>query len=222
MKSVKEQKIIIIGGNSGIGKALAVSAEHLGYSVVTASRQTGLDMTDPDSLISFFEQYAPFDHLVITAGSAAPGGPFRDLALQALQQGVTTKLWGTLTAVKTALDFINPHGSITLTSGVVAHKAVAGTSPKTLINAALEGVLKPLALELAPLRLNMISPGLTDTAAYQHLAPEARASLFDNAAAKHPLGRIATAHDVAQGYLFAIENPSLTGASLHIDAGGKL
>ncbi|CAJ1890613.1 General stress protein 39 [Aeromonas jandaei] len=213
---------VVIGGHSGIGQAVAEALALRPGRVITASRENGLDISDTGSINAFFGALGTIDNLIITAGSQAPGGALLELDLQAAKQAFDTKFWGTLNSIRSAAAHLSPQGSITLTSGFLARKTVPGTLVKTAMNAALESAAKILARELAPIRVNVVSPGLTDTNAYAGLAPEARQAMLARAAATLPAGRYGQATDLAAGYLLAIDNPFMTGATIDIDGGALI
>jgi NAD(P)-dependent dehydrogenase (short-subunit alcohol dehydrogenase family) len=213
---------VVIGGHTGIGEAVVAALSSRPGRVIAASRRDGVDVTDPATLEAFFQRHGPLDHLVITAGSQAPGGNFLALDHVAAKSAFDTKFWGTLAIIKAAAPHLKANGSITLTSGFLARKTVPGTLVKTAMNAALEASAKILARELAPLRINVISPGLTDTTAYQAMPPEARQAMLDRAATSLPAGRYGRAQDIAAGYLLAIDNPFMTGATIDLDGGALI
>ncbi len=222
MTPLHKARAIVIGGTSGIGASVADTLEVRGVEVIRASRATGLDLTKAAALVNWFKAQGPFDHLIVTAGSQAPGGTFPALDLDAAGAAFDVKFWGSVRAVQAAIPFIRAGGSITLTSGFLARRTTPGTFTKTAMNAALEATVKLLANELAPLRVNAISPGLTDTEAYAALPADKRAAMLSEAAARLPAGRVAQPQDVAAGYLFAIENPSVTGTIVDIDGGALI
>lgn len=213
---------VVIGGHSGIGEAVVTALSNRLGRVIAASRRDGVDVTDPATLEAFFQRHGPLDHLVITAGSQAPGGHFLALDSAAAKSAFDTKFWGTLAIIKAAAPHLKSNGSITLTSGFLARKTVPGTLVKTAMNAALEASAKILARELAPLRINVVSPGLTDTSAYQAMSPEARQAMLERAATTLPAGRYGRAQDIAAGYLLAIDNSFMTGATIDIDGGALI
>lgn len=213
---------IIIGGTSGIGRAVADALSLRPGRVIRASRSTGLDVANPAALRTWFNAQGPFDHLVFTAGSQAPGGAFTRLDLAEAKAGFDTKFWGSVQAAQAAAGLLRSGGTITLTSGFLARRTVPGTFTKTAMNAALEAVAKLLAKELAPLRVNVVSPGMTETEAYEGMDPAARRAMLESAAARLPAGRVAQPQDVAAGYLFAIDTPSVTGAVIDIDGGALI
>lgn len=210
---------VVVGGHSGIGRAVASALQERPGRLEVASRRSGLDLADEKAIAAYFEQLGPIDHVVVTAGSAAPGGKWADVDMGAARAAFDVKFWGTVVVAREAAKRLRPGGSITLTSGFLSRRATAGTFVKTAMNAALEAVAKVLAKELAPLRVNVVSPGLTDTEAYAGMPQEARSAMLDRAASQLPAGRYGRAEDLAQAYLLAIDNPFMTGAVIDVDGG---
>ncbi len=215
-------KSIVIGGTSGIGRAVCDALSRRPGTVVAASRSKGMDISDRTSIARFFEEQIDLDHLIITAGSQAPGGEVSALDLTAARQAFETKFWGSIETAQIASKYMRAGGSITLTSGFLARRTVPGTFTKTAMNAALEASTRLLARELAPLRVNVVSPGLTDTEAYAGMDSTARSSMLQNAANTLPAGRVARAEDLAAAYLFAIDSPSMTGATIDVEGGALI
>ncbi len=213
---------VVIGGNSGIGQAVATALRARPGRVEIASRSMGLDVSDPASVVRYFSGLGPVDHVVFTAGSQAPGGKLADVAIEDAKAAFDVKFWGSLAVAKAAAAHIRPGGTLTLTSGFLARRTVPGTFVKTAMNAAIEAVAKILARELSPIRVNVVSPGLTDTEAYSGMSADARRAMLDRAAANLPAGRYGRAEDIAQGFLAAIDNPFMTGAVLDIDGGALI
>ncbi|PMU51628.1 dehydrogenase, partial [Pseudomonas sp. GP01-A14] len=191
--------IIVIGGSSGIGAAVAKQAVARGAHVVLAGRRLSstvengvrseqVDVTDAASLQRLFETVGPFDHLVYTAGPAVQAKALIETDLNMAQDNFNVKLWGSLRAIQSALPFLAERGSITLTSGQLGRKTVAGQFIKTGINAATEALGKQLAKELAPRRVNVVSPGVIDTEAYAGLSDEQRLAMFAKAGGALPVG----------------------------------
>lgn len=213
---------VIVGGQTGIGRAVADALSERPGRVLVASRRNGLDIADPAAVERYFEQLGPVDHVVFTAGSQAPGGKLADVNLVDAKAAFDVKFWGTLAVARAAAKHLRPGGTLTLTSGFLARRTVPGTIVKTAMNAALEAVAKILARELAPIRVNVVSPGLTDTEAYAGMDAAARTAMLDRAATSLPVGRYGRAEDLAQGYLLAIDNPFMTGAIIDIDGGALI
>lgn len=213
---------VVIGGTSGIGRAVADALRNRPGRVEAASRSTGLDIADEAAVTSYFDALGLIDHVVVTAGSSAPGGNVADVATDAAKAAFDVKFWGSVIVAREAAKHLRPGGTITLTAGFLAWRTVPGTLVKTAMNAALEASAKILARELAPIRVNVVSPGLTDTDAYAGMNDEARRMMLDQTAASLPVGRTGAPGDLAQGYLFAIDNPFVTGAVIDIDGGALI
>ncbi|MFI7865564.1 SDR family oxidoreductase [Pseudomonas khazarica] len=222
MNFTEQSTSVIVGGHTGIGRALADALRERPGRVLVASRRSGLDVTDPSAVERYFEAIGTIDHLIFTAGSQAPGGQLLDMDLSTARAAFDTKFWGSLAVAKAGARYLRAGGSLTLTSGFLARRAVPGTFVKTAMNAALEAVAKVLARELAPLRVNVVSPGLTDSEAYAGMAEDARLAMLQRAANNLPVGRVGRPQDLAQGYLLAIDNPFMTGAVIDIDGGALI
>ena len=231
--SLSGKTIIVIGGSSGIGAAVAQAVLARGAKVVVAGRRLAsssanglrsepVDVTDSASLKQLFETVGRFDHLVYTSGPSVRAKALIETDLNEAQDNFDVKLWGALRAIQHALPFMHEQGSITLTSGQLGRKLAAGQFIKTGINAATEALGKQLAKELAPRRVNVISPGVIDTPAYAGLGEEQRLAMFAKAGQGLPVGRVGQAEEVAAGYVLAMENGFMTGAVVDIDGGGLL
>ncbi|GIP22101.1 SDR family oxidoreductase [Paenibacillus sp. J22TS3] len=232
---LQNQKIVIIGGSSGIGLATAKEAAALGAEVVIASRsedklrqavqQIGegasaypLDTTQETQVQAFFEKIGALDHLVVTAAETS-GGPFLSTDTTQARQLFENKFWGQYYAAKYGAPRISPNGSLTLFSGVVAYKTMAGSSMLGAVNAAVSNLAQTLALELAPIRVNVVSPGIIDTPSRSKMSDEARSQFYASLAQKLPVGRVGTAEDVAKSVLYLIQNSFVTGTVLHTEGG---
>ncbi|MGU9857256.1 SDR family oxidoreductase [Pseudomonas sp. LF245] len=231
--SLNGKTVIIIGGSSGIGAAVAKAAAAQGAEVVLAGRrlvsgvENGLrsepvDVTDAASLQRLFDSVGRFDHLIYTSGPSVRAKTLAETDLDEAQDNFNVKLWGALRVIQLALPYLDAHGSISLTSGQLGRKFVPGQFIKVGINAATEALGKQLAKELAPRRVNVISPGVIDTPAYAGLAEEQRLAMFAKAGGALPVGRVGQAEEVAAGYVLAMENGFMTGAVIDIDGGGLL
>lgn len=232
---LKNKKIVIIGGSSGIGLETAELAIAQGAEVIIASRSEDklkqaeellgsnatsyrLDTTVEQDVRAFFEAVGSFDHLVVSAAETS-GGPFLDTETSKVRQLFDNKFWGQYHAVKYGAPKISPKGSITLFSGVVAYKAMIGSSMLGAVNAAVSNLGQTLALELAPIRVNVVSPGIIDTPSRSKMPEEARLQFYDTLAQKLPVNRVGLAEDVAKGVLYLIQNGFVTGTVLHVEGG---
>ncbi len=236
--TLKGKKIIVIGGSSGIGLATASAAAAEGARVVIAGRSAeklerargeiggrpglfALDVTRDEEVRNFFERAGEFDHLVITAASGTTG-PFLDLPMKAVEGLFASKFWGQYRAARYAARQIREGGSITLFSGIAAQKPVPGFSGFAAVNGAINALCRALAVELAPVRVNAVSPGIVETPAYAEMPAEERQEFFERAAAVLPAGRIGRPAEVAGAVLFLMRSGFVTGSVLDIDGGGRL
>lgn len=224
-------RILIVGGTSGIGEAVARLAMTVGMNVVTASRQSlndsdqprrshlVLDVSDEAQATEVLSTCEPFDHLVVTAGGARPAS-FRGKGTASAMQAFDTKFWGAWRVA--ALTPLTSNASITFVSGVFSERPATGQAAATCVNAAIEGLARALAVELAPIRVNAVSPGLVDTPMWHAMPEDRRSAYFASVAEKLPAQRICSAEDVAALIMACIANPMLTGTVLKIDGGYTL
>ncbi|UKS29201.1 SDR family oxidoreductase [Paenibacillus sp. HWE-109] len=234
----QNQKIVLIGGSSGIGLAAAKRLIAQGAEVIIASRseiklqqalaQLGkqasaypLDTTNELEVQAFFEKVGTFNHLIVSAAETS-GGPFLHTETAKARQLFESKFWGQYYAAKYGAPNILPNGSITLFSGVVAYKSMIGSSVLGAVNAAIANLGQTLALELAPLRVNVVSPGIIDTPSRSQMPEEARANFYSTIANKLPVQRVGQPEDVALSLIYLIQNSFVTGTVLHVEGGHVL
>lgn len=227
--------ILIVGGTKGIGRATAAAALAMGAHVTATGRTVEslaampegvkgllLDFTDPDSVADFAAHVPALDHLVLSASNAAAWGPFNTLTEDALRAAFEAKFWGSWRVIRALAPKLGAKGSITLVTGAAARAALSGTSGLAAVNGAIEAMARVLAAELAPRRVNTVSPGTTATEAYAGIPEAARDGMFAATAARLPTGRIGAPEDIAQAILLAAANPFITGATLDVDGGAHL
>ena len=235
-------RVVIIGGGSGMGLAAARKVLAAGAEVVIAGRsqerlraaRTSLgedrvevatvDICERPQVAALFVRLPPFDHLVMTAADL-PYGPVMELTETDLMRAVRSKLLGPVFAVQASAGRIKPGGSITFTSGIAARRPMRGGSAAAAINSGLEGLVRALAIELAPLRVNAVSPGWTDTPIWDGMAgmtPEWKREAFVTMAARLPTGRVGRAEDIAEAIVFLMESEFSTGTVLDVDGGHRL
>jgi len=236
------QRIIVIGGSSGIGFAVAQGALREGAEVVIGSSSaakvdaavtrlgagaTGstIDVRDETSVAAFFEHTGRFDHLVFTAGDwgAIRGAPpIAQLDLTAAHAVFTVRFWGALAAVKHAQGRISTHGSITLTDGVVAHRPRKGAALNTAMAGAVEHLTRSLAVDLAPVRVNAVCPGLVLTEVWNSIPETQRAEQLRKMTERLPLPHAGDPAQVAEAYLYLMRGNYSTGQVLVVDGGMTL
>jgi NAD(P)-dependent dehydrogenase (short-subunit alcohol dehydrogenase family) len=234
---LKDQTVLVIGRGSGLARAITLAASEAGAQVVAAGRNAealraayaaepgvtteAVDLTDEVSIAALGERLGTIDHVVSTA-SARARGRIADLDRDAIRRSFDTKVIGPLMLAKHLAPRVNEGGSFVIFSGVAAAKIAIGTLGVAITNAAADTLARSLALELAPIRVNAISPGVIDTGAWDALGKQGKTDYFADISARNPARRIGTPEDIAQGVLFAMTNSFLTGQTLHIDGGEPL
>ncbi|MBD3920336.1 SDR family oxidoreductase [Paenibacillus sp. PR3] len=238
-KGIQGQRIIIMGGTSGMGLASAQMLSAGGAEVVITGRDSAkleealrqlegnasgecLDASSPEAVTTFYERQGAFDHLIISVSGAKGAGNFRELALDDLRGGFEAKFWPQLTAAQLSLNTISANGSITFITAISARSVSPGTSGLAAINAALEAMVPNLALELAPLRVNAVSPGVVNTAWWNWLPAEQREAAFSGYADNTPVGRVGAPDDIAKAIAYLVDNTFVTGTVLEVDGGLRL
>jgi NAD(P)-dependent dehydrogenase (short-subunit alcohol dehydrogenase family) len=211
------QRISVIGGTSGIGAAMARQAAEAGADVIVAGRRQ-LDIGAETSIRDYFAALGPIDHLVVTAAFVRPG-PFRTGAVDDARASMEGKFWSQYLCARHA----QVNRSILLFSGVFSRRPAKGMSILAAVNGAVEGLGRALAVELAPVRVNVVSPGLVQgTSAYDGMPAAARDAMYANAAAGLPAGIVGDADSVAGPALGLLASPYATGSVLDIDGGALL
>jgi NAD(P)-dependent dehydrogenase (short-subunit alcohol dehydrogenase family) len=235
--TLKDQTVLVIGRGGGIARAVVLAAREAGAQVVAAGRDRDtldaayadepaittetVDLTDEASIAALGDRLGTVDHVVSTA-SARARGLITDLNRDAVRLSFDTKVIGPLMLAKHLAPRMTPGGSFTLFSGVAAAKIAVGTLAVAITNGAADVLARSLALELAPIRVNAISPGVIDTGAWDALGEQSKADYFARMSARNPAQRIGTTADIANGVLFTMTSTFLTGVTLHIDGGEPL
>jgi NAD(P)-dependent dehydrogenase (short-subunit alcohol dehydrogenase family) len=199
--------------------------ERLNAAAATINGATALvvDALDPASLAGFFQAAGPIDDLVVTITPRGhrPSRLADHLGQADLVASFSGKAIATLRAVGESLATLSETGSITLTGGVTAQAGFAGTAEPAAVNAAVEAAVAPLARELAPRRVNAVSPGVIVTEWWDSLG-EHRDDSFASFAERTPLGRNGRTEEVAAAILALMDNPFITGVVLPVDGGIRL
>ena len=190
-------------------------------TTASTSLPRSVDVTDDTSIAALADRVGPVDHVVSTA-SARARGKLADLERKNLQLSFDTKVIGPTMLAKHFAPQMNPGGSFVLFSGVNAFKVNVGYLGVAITNGAVDFLTRSLAVELAPIRVNTISPGVIDTGAWDSLGEDGKRDYFEHISSSNPARRIGTSEDVADAVLFAMTNSFLTGVTLKIDGGEPL
>ena len=235
--SLNGKRVVVIGGSTGVGLAVAEAALAEGASVVVGSSQTdkvdaavkrlgksaagvAVDVSDEASVAAFFDQVGAFDHLVFTAGDwgASFFAPVRDIDIAAQQAGLAVRFWGALLAVKYGCRTIAQDGSITLTGGMLAHRPLKGAPVVTAVAGAIEHLTVGLSLDIAPIRVNAVCLGMIGTDRTMEM-PEGMLKMFTD---RLPLPRIGDPAEAAQAYIYLMRGGYSTGQVVVVDGGGAV
>lgn len=240
--NLQHAKILIVGGSSGMGLALARRCLAAGATVTIAGRSAErlqaaqatlqasaalhaaeVDIADEAQVAALFERIGPLDHIVSTAADIRGAYQWLPaLELADAQRVVDSKFFGPLLLAKHGAPRLAAQGSLTFTSGVAAYRPAARGSVVAAINAALEGLVRALAVELAPLRVNAVSPGWVDTPIWADVAGDAKDATLAAMAERLPVGRVGQPADIADAIAFLMGNGFTTGTVLHVEGGHRL
>jgi NAD(P)-dependent dehydrogenase (short-subunit alcohol dehydrogenase family) len=231
--SLHGHRVVVLGAGSGLGRALARSADAAGADVVLAGRDPAAledtlpdaervqaDISDDASLAALAERVGAFDHLVSTAAMPAKGR-VAELDRAAVERAFAAKVIGPIMLVKHLAGQASDRGSFTFFSGMAAWRPSPGRVVTATTNGALSFLVQALAVELAPVRVNAISPGIVDSGSWDAMGEQKDAFLRE-AAGRIPARRVGTPPDVVQAVLYAMTHPYVTGTVLHVDGGGRL
>ncbi len=228
------KRVVVVGGSSGIGLATAESAKAEGADVVIASRNAErlnaaaaklgvkaipADVTSDESIAKLFQSCGPVDHVVVTAAQLRTG-PFKTVAMDDVRATLEGKFWGAWRCARIA--DIRAGGSLTLVSGFLSIRPRPNSAIVSATNGALELLARALALELAPVRVNCVSPGLIDTPIRAAMPEAARKEMLAKTAATLPVKRVGLADDIARQILAFMANGFATGSIVYIDGGGLI
>jgi len=232
-------RVVVLGGTAGIGLATAraVAAEGAQVVVVSSSKIRvdralaelpagtaghAVDLTDEQAVASLFADLGEFDHLVYTAGDSLNLGELATLDLHAARAALDVRLWGAITAVKHAHPRLRPGGSITLTTGAAGRRPGPGWSVVASGCGAIESLTRALAVELAPIRVNAVMPGLVRTDLWVPVVGPDPTSLYDETGRGLPVGRVGEPDEIAAAYLYLMRAGFSTGAVVELDGGHTL
>jgi NAD(P)-dependent dehydrogenase (short-subunit alcohol dehydrogenase family) len=237
--SLKDARVLIVGGSSGIGFAVAQAAQTEGARITIASSNPDkladaagrlghaesaiLDVTDEAGVAAYFAQAGLFDHIVSTAGDwgKARRGPFVEMNLEDAEALFGVRFWGSAKLARHCAQALSAGGSLTLTSGMSAFRPQKGSVMATAMAGSVEHLVYGLAVELAPLRVNAVFPGGVATEIYLGL-PEPLRQSEEARFASQPLPRVGQPGEVAEAYLYLMKCGYVTGQILQVDGGGML
>lgn len=233
---LKGKHVMIVGGSSGIGLATAKKAKAEGAIVTIVgfnpdqteriANENGFewkasDVTKQEAVKAALSDVRQVDHLVLLAGTFV-AGTILEADLDYLHKAFDERIWGALHIIRSLGEKLSPEASITFTSGVLADRPGPGTAILAAASSAVESLARGLALELAPRRVNTVSPGITDSPLLSKSLGSGKEAFVNSIREKLPLKRVATTDHVASAILFLIANEIMTGETMHVDGGQRL
>ncbi|QPF72090.1 SDR family oxidoreductase [Roseateles sp. DAIF2] len=237
--TLQHQRVVLLGGTSGIGLASAQAVQAAGGSAVVVSSRASsvakalaalggraeghaVDLTDEAAVQQLFERLGHFDHLVYSAGDSLPMGLLAETGIDAMRKAFDVRVFGAIAAVRHAVPHLRPGGSVVLTGGVASLRPQKGWTAAASVCGAMDAFTRALAVELAPVRVNLVSPGFVRTPLWDNIAEAQREAMYAGVGAALPVGRVGEAQDIAQTYVYLMSNPYATGQVVVVDGGGVL
>ncbi|MEO1050150.1 MAG: SDR family oxidoreductase [Bacteroidota bacterium] len=234
---MKNEKVVIIGGTSGIGRAVAALAFAEGANVhVTGLSESrinafkkdypdmtvsSLDVNDEKAVHTFISGVGEIDHIYIAAGSTKLGSILEG-SVEEHMHPIDLRLKGSVHVIRAAASKMKEGGSITFTGGLSTDRPVSGAWVSGIGTAAAEQLARVMALELTPIRFNAVSPGWTDTPMWDAVLGDGKKEVFEQISEKQPVKRLAKPEEVAMAVIFFMKNKSVTGEIIHVDGGARL
>ena len=236
---LQNKRVVILGGSSGIGLAVAEQAAAQGAKVVLSSSNAerlqkavksigreaqgeALDVSDESAVEAFFANLGPFDHLVYTAADNLQLQNLANTNLKQARSFFEVRYWSALAAVKYGSPHIRKGGSIVLTTGIAGKRPRKQWVIVASMCGTIEALTRALAIELAPIRVNAVSPGVVRTNLWQTMSAEERENLYDSVGKTLPVGRVGEAHELAQTYMYLMQQGYSTGQTVVVDGGTVL
>jgi NAD(P)-dependent dehydrogenase (short-subunit alcohol dehydrogenase family) len=237
--TLEKKRIIILGGSSGIGLAVAKAAAQAGAELVIASSRKAnidralaelpesaqghtVDLGEEPRIRNLFEALGPFDHLVYTAGENLKLGALASTNIEEARRFWMLRYWGAFAAVKYGCPGIRSGGSIVLTSGLAGRRPHGGWTVASSICGAMEGLTRALAVELAPIRVNAVCPGVVKTPLWDSMSEADRTALYRQMNENLLVRHVGESEEVAEAYLYLLRQTYGTGQSIVVDGGGAL
>jgi NAD(P)-dependent dehydrogenase (short-subunit alcohol dehydrogenase family) len=235
----ESERIVILGGTSGIGLATAERAAADGATVIVASSSAEridaalerlpasaegytVDVRREEQVRDLFNRLGSFDHLAFTAGETLKIGAIEDTDLEAARLGLDVRLWGAYAAVKHAVAHLRPGGSIVLSSGIAGTRPEPDWTVAASICGALDALTRALAVELAPIRVNAVAPGVVRSDLWRQMSEEDRSAMYDSLSEALPVGRVGEVGDIAHTFLYLMRNGYSSGTIVTVDGGSVL
>ncbi|MBY0252427.1 MAG: SDR family oxidoreductase [Methylobacterium organophilum] len=236
--TLQDRSVVVFGGTSGIGLAAARQAKAAGAAVIVVGRDAAgaervatengfagwraADVTRPDAVTAALADIPRVDHLALLAGTFV-AGKIREAEVDHLKRAFDERIWAAVHALRALGDRLAGDGSVTLISGALADRPSAqGTAVLAAASAAMEAFARGLALELAPVRVNALSPGTTDTPLLARTLGAHRDAYVAGLTERLPQRRLGTAEEAGAAVVFLMGNGFMNGETLHIDGGGRL
>jgi NAD(P)-dependent dehydrogenase (short-subunit alcohol dehydrogenase family) len=236
---LENKRVVVVGGSSGIGLAVAeLSATHAAEVVIASSKEAKVrqatsaiggktqgevvDVSDERSVETFFTRLGAFDHLVFTAGDSLQLDELASTNLQQARHAFELRYWAALAAVKYASPHIRKDGSIVLTTGVAGQRPHKGWTVAASVCGTIEALTRALAVELAPIRVNAVCPGVVRTNLWQSMNADAREQFYESVGKSLLVGRVGEACEIARAYLFLMQQGYATGQTVVLDGGAVL
>jgi NAD(P)-dependent dehydrogenase (short-subunit alcohol dehydrogenase family) len=236
---LQHKRVVVVGGSSGIGLAVAEQAAAQGAQVVIVSSNAervqkavegisgeaqgqAVNVSDEGAVRGFFSKLGAFDHLVFTAGDSLHLHDLAATDLQPARRAFELRYWAALAAVKYGSPHIRKEGSIVLTTGIAGQRPQKGWVIAASVCGTIEALTRALAVELAPIRVNAVSPGVVRTNLWQTMSAPDRERLYQSVGNSLPVGRVGEASEIAQAYLFLMQEGFSTGQTVVVDGGTVL
>jgi NAD(P)-dependent dehydrogenase (short-subunit alcohol dehydrogenase family) len=234
-----DKRVVVLGGSSGIGLAVAQQVVTHGAEVVVASSNAervenavtslggkaeghAVDLSDEQAVQSFFQKLGGFDHLVFTAGDSLQLNELAATDLEKARHAFELRYWAALAAVKYGSAHIREGGSIVLTTGIAGRRPRKGWTLAASVCGAIDSLTRALAVELAPIRVNAVSPGVARTNLWQNIGEHEREGMYETVGRTLLVGRVGEAVEIARAYLFLMQEGFSTGQTVVVDGGTVL
>lgn len=239
MFDLQAARVLIAGGSSGVGLATARLLIECGATVVVNGRNRSklesvqkelgarasisvFDAANAEERARSLAAIGEIDHMVVALSGGKGAGALTQVTQADLRSGFEAKFWVYFALAQESLPYLSPTGSMTFVTAISARAANPGTAGLAAINSAIEGLVKPLAVELRPRRVNAVSPGVIDTPWWSWMPEGQKQTTFARFAAATPVGRVGRPEDVARAIVFLIGNSFMTGSVLECDGGLRL